>query len=235
MNNQPLQNATVHLKGSSNSTMSKIDGSFRLHGDVWYDSLEITSVGFEPFIIGLNKSHTSSLLIEMKSMANTLKEVVIGASKKPGKSFMEKVIEHKAGNNPSRFTSYSYQRYTRNELDIDNIDFKKNKGNGIKALLLTTYAGLDSTAKSDKELPIYFAESIANNYHSVSPKIESEKIIAKKPLGLKTDNLLSKLNKFYFHFNVYDDWIPIFDQTYVSPFNSNAFNYYQYFQGTLFL
>src|SRR5665647_75486 len=143
---------------------------------------------------------------------------------------MEKVIEHKANNNPSRFSSYSYQRYTRNELDIDHIDFQKAKGSGLKSLMLKTYAGLDSTAKDDKELPIYFAERLANNYHAVSPNIDRENIIAKKNLGLKTDNLISKLDKFYFNFNVYDDWIPIFDQTYVSPLNSNAFSYYKYFQ-----
>ena len=230
-NKQPLQNATVHLRGSGSSTLSKIDGSFRLHTDNWYDSLEITNVGFDPFTIALQQGHTSGLVVEMKNKSNSLQEVVVGVSKKPGKTFMEKVIENKANNNPSRFRSYSYQRYTRTELDIDNIDFQKNKGNGFKGLLIKTYAGLDSTAKDDKELPIYFAESIANNYHSISPNIERENIIAKKNLGLKTDNLVSKLDKFYFQFNVYDDWIPIFDQTYVSPLNSNAFNYYKYFQG----
>ncbi len=230
-NKQVLQNATVHLKGSNNSTMSKMDGSFSLHTDNWYDSLEITSVGFETYIIGLRQGHTSGLAVELKTKPDALHEVVVGTTTKPGKTFMEKIIEHKAGNNPSRFRSFSYQRYTRNELDVDNIDFEKAKGTGLKNLMLKTYEGIDSMAKNDKELPIYFAESIANNYHSVSPNIESENIIAKKKLGLKTDDILSKLDKFYFYFNVYDDWIPIFDQTYVSPLNSKAFSYYKYFQG----
>ena len=225
-----MQNATVHLKGSSYSTLSKSDGSFRLHTNEWYDSLEITSVGFEYFIIPLQQGHTINLTVSMKNKPNILQEVVVGISKKPGKSFMEKVIEHKASNNPSRFRSYSYQRYTRNELDLDHIDFNKTKGNGFKSLMLKTYAGIDSSAIEDKELPIYFSERLANNYHSVSPNIDRENIIAKKNLGLKTDNLLSKLDKFYFNFNVYDDWIPVFDQTYVSPLNANAFSYYKYFQ-----
>lgn len=229
--NKPMQNATIHLKGSSYSTLSKIDGSFRLHITDWYDSLEITSVGFEHFTIALQKGNTSGIVVNMKPKANALQEVVIGVTKKPGKSFMEKVIDHKANNNPSRFRSYSYQRYTRNELDIDHIDYEKAKGSGLKSLMLKTYSSLDSNAKDDKELPIYFAERLANSYHSVSPNIDREYIIAKKNLGLKTDNLLSKLDKFYFFFNVYDDWLPIFDQTYVSPLNSNAFSYYKYFEG----
>jgi len=228
---RPLQNATIHLKGSGYSALSKMDGSFRILADKWYDSLEVSSVGFENFSIALKEGHTSDLVITLKNKTEVLKAVVIGGFKKPGKSFMEKVIDHKANNNPSRFRSYSYESYTRNELDIDKIDYQKAKGSGLKSLVLKTYSGLDSNAIKDKELPIYFAERLANNYHSVSPSINRENIIAKRKLGLKTDELVARLDKFYFNFNVYDDWIPVFDQTYVSPLNSNAFFYYHFFEG----
>ncbi len=228
---KPIQNATVHLKGSNLSALSTINGGFKIRTQIWYDSLKITCVGFEPVTIALQKNRVMGLSISMENKPKTLDKVVVNASKRPGKSFMEKVIENKNNNNPSRFRSYSYQRYTRNELDIDNINFQKAKGAGLKCLLLKTYAGLDSAAITDKELPVYFDECLANNYYSLSPRIDQENIIAKKNLGLKTDALLSKLDKFYFHFNVYDDWLPIFDQTYVSPVNSNAFRYYTFFEG----
>ncbi|MBS1947923.1 MAG: carboxypeptidase-like regulatory domain-containing protein [Bacteroidetes bacterium] len=233
--NRPIPYATVHLIGSPYSTLSKTDGSFRLHITGWYDSLEVTSVGFERYLVALQNGSIPGIVIQMKHEANTMQEVVIGAAKKPGKRFMEKVIANKANNNPSRFRSYSYKRYTRNELDIDQVDYAKAKGAGLKNLMLKTYSGLDSNAKSDKELPIYFAEYLANVYHSMSPNIEKENIIAKKNLGLKTDGLLSRLDKFYFFFNVYDDWLPLFSQTYVSPLNANAFSYYKYFEGTTML
>ncbi|MDP4284387.1 MAG: DUF5686 family protein [Bacteroidota bacterium] len=228
---KPVQNATVHLKGSGFSTLSNMDGSFRIHTDKWYDSLEVSTVGFQNFTIGLIEGHTINLNIGMKNKSDILKTIVISGFKKTGKSFMEKVIERKNNNNPSRFRSYSYQRYTRNELDIDKVDYQKAKGSGLKSLMLKTYAGLDSNAIEDKELPVYFEERLANNYHSVSPNIDRENIIAKKKLGLKTDDLVARLDKFYFNFNVYDDWIPVFDQTYVSPLNSNAFSYYKFFEG----
>ncbi len=231
VNGNPIPNATVHLKGGNTSTITKVDGTFKINYNKWMDSLEISSVNFEPITMGLQRGSTTKLSINMKSKNSALQEVVIKTAKKPGKSFMQKVIDRKASNNPARFSSYSYQRYTRNELDMDNVDFKNSKGNGLKNLMLQTYSSLDSTAKYDKELPVYFAEILANSYHSVSPNIDRENIIAKKNLGLKTDNLLSKLDKFYFNFNVYDDWFPIFDQTYVSPLNANAFSYYNFFEG----
>ena len=188
---KPMQNATVHLKGSSYSTLSKMDGSFRINTDKWYDSLEVSNVGFEIFTIGLIQGRTLNLVVGMKNKPDVLQAVVIGTFKKQGKTFMERVIEHKNTNNPSRFRSYSYQRYTRNELDIDKIDYQKYKGSGLKSLMLKTYAGLDSNAIEDKELPIYFEERLANSYHSVSPNIDRENIIAKKNWDLKLMNWLA--------------------------------------------
>ena len=173
--NLPLPYATVHLLGNTGSTLTRPDGSFYIQTDTWFDTLQITNVGYEPLKKVLEKQHTKNLVLEMKQSSGSLQGVTVSIAKKPGKTFMEKVIEHKASNNPSRFRSYSYQRYTRNELDVDNIDFQNAKGSGLKSLMIKTYDNIDSTAKNEKELPIYFAESIANNYHSVSPNIEREK------------------------------------------------------------
>ena len=123
---KPMQNATVHLKGSPNSTLTKADGSFRFHTSKWYDSLEVTSVGFEPFTLNIKKNNTLNLSIIMIPKTERLQEVIVSISTKPGKAFMEKVIEQK-DNNPSCFRSYSYLKYTRNELDIDKIDYEKQK------------------------------------------------------------------------------------------------------------
>ena len=228
---KPIANATIHLKGTSISTASKADGAFHFITTQWNDTLEITCINFEPYFLVLHKGHLTNLAINMTSKVNALDKVVVSVSKKPGKALMQRVIDAKSKNNPSRFLNYSYQRYTRNELDIDNIDFKKAKGSGMKSIMLNTYSGIDSSAKYDKELPVYFEERLANNYHAVSPAIDRENIIAKKTLGLKTDNLLTKLDKYYFNFNLYDEWVPIFDQTYISPISTKAFSYYNFFEG----
>jgi Family of unknown function (DUF5686)/CarboxypepD_reg-like domain len=228
---QPLQDATVHLVGSRLNTLSKTNGYFKIVSDEWHDSLEISNVGYQVIKIKLIKGQTKGLVVSLKNKTDILQSVIVVVSKKPGRSFMEKVIDKKNKNNPERFRSFNYRRYTRNELDIDKIDYQNTKGSGIKSLMLKTYEGLDSTAILDKELPIYFKEWLANDYHSVSPNIDRENIIAKKSLGLRTDEFISRLDKFYFNFNIYADWIPVFDQMYVSPLNTNAFQYYQFFQG----
>jgi len=229
--NKAVQNATISIKESNTSTVSKKDGSFILQVNNGRDSLVVSCIGYETFYSFIDKNSKTVLTIILKEKVNDLQELIVGIAKKPGLSFMEKVIKFKAANNPLRFNNYSYQRYTRNELALENIDYKKIKGKGLKSLMLKTYASLDSSAIQDKELPVYFAEAIASVYHKNSPSIDRENIIAKKTLGLETDDLLRKFNKFYFNFNIYDDWIPIFDQTYASPLNSNIPGYYKYFLG----
>ncbi len=228
----PVANATVLLKAKNIQTVSAADGSFRLDiTDANDDTLMISCIGFFNVSIAVADFSRGMAKISLQSKPVELQAVVIGASKKTAKPFMQKVIEAKSRNNPDQYSSYSYQRYTRNELDIDNIDFEKAKGNGLKSLMLKAYANADSSVKEAKQLPLYFEEVLANNYHSTSPKIEQENIIAKKNLGLKTDAMLSKLGKFYFHFNVYDNWLPIFNQSYSSPLNDDAFKYYNFFEG----
>ena len=228
---KPVPNATIHLQGSKESTISTGAGQFVLNYYSGVDSLEISCIGFEPIRVALKNNHLRGLIIQMKSSPRNLETVVVGSAAKPGRSFMQKVIDHKAENNPARFSSYTLRQYTRKELDIDNMDFSKMKGRGLKSLMMNTYSGLDTMAVYDKELPISFEEKLAIQYHNASPATDREEMIAQKNLGIKTDDLMSHLNKFYFNFNVYDDWIPVFEQTYVSPLNTNGFNYYNYFEG----
>jgi hypothetical protein len=229
---KPISNVTIRLKGSGVSAISGNDGRFHLRTYQSLDSLEITCVGFASLTLALQHDHQINIKVSMKQAANSLQEIVVGASRKPAKSFMQRVIENKSSNNPSRIRSYSYQSYSRIELDIDNISFSKASGKGLKSSMIKAYSQIDPGAKYDKELPIYFSERISNNYHALNPNINRENILAKKTLGMNTDKVIGRLEKFYFIFNVYDDWIAIFDQSYASPLNNNTFAYYNFFEGS---
>ena len=181
-----IENVTIKSKNTNIYVVSEFDGTFLLSVEKKVDSLEFSCVGYNSLTINPNKETEAILLIQMERQTQRMENVIVGARGKVNNYLIKKVIANKDNNNPSRFNAYTYQRYTRNELDFDNIDFEKADGNGLKSLLLNTYRHFDSTAKEDKELPVYFAETISNVTHSVNPKIEDEIIIAEKNLGLKT-------------------------------------------------
>lgn len=229
---QPLPNVTVHLTGIQGGTRTKTDGSFIITTVKWSNTLELTHAGFETLTFALNKAQLTGLNFQLKQYASLLGDVVIKVSsmdKEPGKRFMKKVIANKSYNDPNRFSSYSYRQYKRHELSIDNLDTAQKNSRSLKNLTINIYRSTDTANSKSSRLPIYFSETISNKYHSILPAIEKENILAKKTLGLQTDALLRKLDKFNFNFNIYDNWLIIFSQTYASPLSNTAFDYYNFY------
>lgn len=229
---EPLKNVTIHLKGSSEGSLTKEDGSFSILSSRDNPTLELTSIGFNSLVVKLQKGETTNLVLEMENAAEILNAVIITSDKRdkePGKRYMKKVIANKIYNNPDRFKSYSYEQYTRHELDLNNLDSNKNYGKSLKALVINIYRSANVENERSRRLPLYFSEIISNKYHSVSPDIDRENFIAKKTLGLETDKILWHFDKFNFNFNIYDNWLKIFNQTYASPLSNTAFNYYSFY------
>lgn len=227
-----LPNVTVHLVGKAGGYITKADGSFKITINRWSDSIQFTHAGFEKLIVAINKLQSTNLTFQLVRTTALLNNVIIKISamdKEPGKRFMKKVIANKVFNDPDRFSSYSYRQYKRHELDINNLDTAQRNNKGLKNLTINIYRSTDTANAKSSVLPIYFSETISNNYHHLFPAIEKENILAKKKLGLQTDDILRKLDKFNFNFNIYNNWIPIFNQTYASPLSSSAFDYYNFY------
>lgn len=229
--NEPLENVTVHLLNTTTTALSKENGSFSIETSRWEDSLELTSIGYQNSIYHLQKNHYKNLVLKMNIDAKALQDIVIMGGerdKEPGKRYMRKVIANKDFNNPDRFKNYSYREYLRHEVDVKNLD-SSMRGKGLKSFFVKMYRVSDSGNAGGKVLPVYFSETIADKYHSVSPLIDRQNIIAKKTLGLETDKFLWQLDKFNFSYNIYSNWFTIFNQTFASPLSNTAFNYYNFY------
>ena len=229
---QFLQNATVHLKGIKGGTMTGAGGSFVYTTSKWSDTIELSHAGFETLTAVLHKGQLTSLNFQLKEHVALLNDVVVKVSamdREPGKRFMKKVIANKSNNNPDRFKSYSYGQYSRHEVDISNIDTAEKNNKGLKNLTINIYRSIDRANAKSTILPLYFSETISNKYHQLLPAVDKENVLAKKKLGLQTDEMLRKLDKFNFSFNIYDDWLPVFSQTYASPLSNSAFDYYNFY------
>ena len=62
-----MQNVTVHLKDSKLSVLSKTDDYVRVPSNQWFDSLEVSSLGFETMTIALKKKVIFRLNIHMNN------------------------------------------------------------------------------------------------------------------------------------------------------------------------
>ena len=225
----PIEFASVYLIGTTNGAYTNADGSFTLEASVLPDSIGVTEVGYITTKEKISPFNLSNLVFQLQLNVAQLTEFSVVADPDPGKTFMKKVIAHKPFNNPDKYKSYSYQSYNRSELDLNNIKREELKNSNLRAMMLDTYNHLDTSNTSKNQLPIYFTETLTDNYHSISPLMENETIKAKKSLGLETDKLLRHLEKFNIRLNVYDNWLPIFDKTFASPLSDEGNNYYKYY------
>jgi hypothetical protein len=227
--NIPIDHASVYLKGTAEGTFTKTDGSFIFITRKLPDSLTISVVGFAKLTVKLDPKNLQNLQLQMHSSSTSLEEVVIAAERDPASSFMKKVFAHKAVNNPNKFKNYSYQSYNRSELDLNNFNKDKARKNSLPLVMQNIYNKIDTASENTEQVPIYFTETLTENYHSTSPAIDKEIIKATKSLGLETDKLLSKLDRFDFNINIYDDWLLIMHKTFASPLSSNGLTYYKYY------
>lgn len=229
---QPIPNVSILLNGKKVGSITKADGSFFISTDTWSDTIIFSHAGFQTLKVTLHKDQLTALDFQLKEHVALLNNVVIkvsGMDKDPGKLFMKKVIANKLKNNPDRFNSYNYGQYSRHEVDISNIDSIQKNSKRLKNLTINIYRNMDTADKYSTILPVYFSEIISNRYHQLLPSVEKENILAKKTLGLQTDDLFRKLEKFNFSFNIYNDWLPVLAQTYASPLSTTAFDYYNFY------
>ncbi|MFK5098351.1 DUF5686 family protein, partial [Klebsiella pneumoniae] len=77
-------------------------------------------------------------------------------------------------------------------------------------------------------LPIYLSETLSDYYFQKDPEKIYERIKATKTNGVENESLVKELGGTYQNINVFNNFIPVFDKEYISPFNANADNYYHF-------
>ena len=209
--------------------LSDSSGSFTFYLDKWpSDTLEITCVGYQPFRYIINQSRDSiQLTINMER--GTFNEGAQLKSKvNKGLFVWKKIVEHKAQNDRYRFTNFSYELYNKLELDLKNINFEKfGKFKPLKPISDLINQNIDTT-EGMKYLPTYLTETLSDYYYQKSPKKRREIIKAANTNGMKNESVLKLLGGMDQVINVYNNFIPVFDKSFVSPASDNGDYYYNY-------
>lgn len=226
---QAVEFASVYLLGTDAGGYTDGDGKFHFTSAVAGDTLIISEVGHIAIRVRLDKQHTNNLEISLAQNASQLNEVSIVADRDAGAKFMKKVVAHKEQNNPDNIKNYSYKSYNRAELDINNFHFDSSKKSKLPQSMLEAMNRIDTANKRKGQLPVYFVETLSDQYHSTTGSQDNEVVTAQRSLGLETDKVFRKLDKYKFDVHIYDNWIPLFNKTFVSPVSDKGSDYYKYY------
>ncbi len=225
--------ATVFFPGSDVGIPADLDGKFTLpFSKQPGDTLRVTAIGYATWNrrLNLRGDRHPVLTIELTREAAQLSEFVFHAGEDPAITLLKKIIARKPANNPDRLENYKYQVYNKLEVDIRNLSRKEFERLPIPMIKQFgfIYNNLDSTSEKTPFLPFFLTETLSDYYFRRSPKKTRELIKASHIKGIKNESIDQFLGSAYQNVNAYDNFIPVFDKSFVSPISNNGAFYYKY-------
>ena len=228
---EPVPFASVRFRVSGGGALADSSGGFRLFApNSTNDTLEITSVGYQDFILPINfPSIAGDTLRIVANMVPGKITTAVTLKVKVNRALIlwKRIVAHKSMNDRYRFNNFSYEIYNKLELDLKNI----NKEKLSQAKLLKPFNFILNnvdTADGVSYLPTYLTEAISNYYYQNNPVRRREVFKAVKTIGVQNESISKLLGGMDQNVNFYDNFIPVFDKLFVSPISDNGDNYYNY-------
>lgn len=232
-NNETIPFTNVVFVGSTEGTVSNENGKFYLESDINYKEIEVSFVGYQTKKV-IVQSRDFNLRIVLKEEDNQLDEVVVYSGKvekkgNPAIAILKKIWAKKRQNGTHLFDQYQYEKYEKVEFDMNNIDsamMKKKIFNTMEFI----FESIDTSRITGKAyLPIFINESVHNTYGNNKINKIREDLIANKNSGFDNNqHIISFIKDLYVDYDIYANYIKIFDKSFVSPLSKTGTNNYNY-------
>ncbi len=226
---EPIPFASVVTKLGQRGVLTDSAGEFILTiPKTKNDTLEISSVGYKKILLPLNTDKDSLLLVFKMEVLPPSNEASVKGKYNRALWFWKKIIQHKDKNNRTRWDNYTYEIYNKLELDLSNVKKDKLVKNKLLKPFDFVLESIDSTSEAKPFLPVFLTETISDYYYQKNPKRYREVIRASKTNGIDNESVTKLLGGMYQLVNAYNNFIPVFDKEFVSPFNDNGDSYYNF-------
>lgn len=226
---EPVPFASIQFKNTTVGKLSDSSGGFLFYFNNWpSDTVEITCVGYQPFLLVIDPAK-DSILSEIKMERGTYNDgVVVKVKVNKGLLLWKKIVQHKPENNRYKFDNFSYEIYNKLELDLKNLSFEKlGKFKPLRPISNLINQNID-TSEGLRYLPAFLTETISDYYYQKDPKKRREIIKAANTNGVNNESVTKMLGGMGQVVNVYNNFIPVFDKSFVSPISDNGDYYYNY-------
>ncbi len=226
---EPLPFVNIVFKGTTVGTISDIDGTYFLQGNVQTDTLEFSYVGYLPYFHKVDRNAFQEVNVKMEADSYMLNEIVIHPGENPAWRIMRNVADNRKNNNPDKLDSYKYEVYNKMEIDLNNV--KRDFGpNAVMKNFQFIFDYADTSAETGKVfLPIMITESLSDIYHKSSPQKKKEVIKASKISGTSNESLTQYTGQMYLDANIYKNYVPAFGHNFVSPVSDYWKTNYKYY------
>jgi hypothetical protein len=224
----PLASARVFFLNSQISTSTDSLGNYRIETYYATDSLRIKFPEMATKTIGIKKDITQEYNIALEEYVQEVDEVVVRASDEPFSTILHRrMVANKKINNRVKLESFSYEIYNRLQLDLNNLGDNFGENRLMKSLdVVMQY--LDSTTSGVTYLPAMLTESISQYDYQKTPNRKKEVVSASRIAGIDNAQFGQFLGEMYLDINMYDNFIPFFGKSFVSPASDQARLFYKF-------
>jgi hypothetical protein len=229
--NEPIPFATVIFKGTTKGVTTDFDGNYSIKDNNPPDSLIVRVVGYFQKIKKIKRRQKQILDYQLTPNPHNLNEVVIEAGENPSWAILREVWKRKDAYNMVNLKALQYESYVNVDISIDNIS-EKFRNNRTMKPFAAVFDSLKKAAGEDGKiiLPFLVSESIADVYTLGNPIEYKEVVKANKLSGLLVDNpelFAQFLGSSFQKYNFYDNWLKIFNRSFISPIARGALGFYE--------
>ena len=219
----------VQFQDSKIGTETDTLGNYVLESYYATDSIQFFMSGYRVVTLAIQKDQVQIMNVKLEVRIDEIDEVFIRPPDEfPSTTLHKKVIANKPINNREKLGSYGYELYNKIQIDLNNIGDKFTERDLVKRLdLVLGY--LDSADGGETYLPVILSENISQFNFKNNPKKRKEVVSATRITGVENLQLNQFLGEMYLDFNIYDNYIVLFNKAFVSPVANFARTYYRFY------
>jgi hypothetical protein len=226
---EPIPFVNIVFQHSTSGAITDNAGLFFLSTLNASDSLVASCMGYNTVMMPVKKGASQQINFSLNPDTLLIDEVVVTPGENPAFRILNKISERKKFNNPDRFSSYEYKAYNKIRLDMNNVNDEFKNRLVIKNFQFV-FDHMDSSEVFGKNyLPILISESVSRFYSQKNPSVEREVIDAFKISGIENKTVSQFSGKMYQQFNIYENFMTLFEPGFVSPIADFGRAYYKYF------
>ena len=236
---EPLPFVNIAFVGKNIGTTTDFKGKYSLDSKWASGKISASFMGYKPIEKDVVNGESQTIDFELESNTIEVEEVTVVAEgryrnkENPAVTLIKKVIANKDKNRLAGFDHYSYDKYEKLQLDLNNITEKFMNQKAFKKFdFMWNY--VDTSEINGKPyLPLYLSEKKSRVYYRKSPKGTKEYQYALKTVGFEDfmdeEGIDYFMEKIYQDIDVYDNTIRLMEKQFKSPISNIAPTVYKYF------
>jgi hypothetical protein len=216
---QGIPFVSVAVKGTTVGTTSDFEGNYLLVTSRSGDSLQVTSLGYEPRSYPLSTAAAQTIDIALTPTSNLLQEVKIYAKGgDPAYPIIREAVRIRDQFDPSQLAAYQFESYAKTEAYLD--DFSGT--NRRQGLVGKNLAKLPALMKEDGTpvVPVFVSETHSEYYYRSNPTKIKEHVLKSRALGvgISDGGLTAQFTGASFQqYNFYDNYVSLLRKDLPSP------------------